>query len=150
MLGVPRAQQGRDVRKNGRRIGGFSLIELMIAVAIMAILVAIAYPSYQDHLRKGRRAAAQAFLLETASRQQQYLLDARTYAVGTDAITALSLSVPADVNRFYAVTIDPAAPTIPPTYVVRALPIAGSGQEPDGELTLDQAGHKTRGEQGQW
>jgi type IV pilus assembly protein PilE len=138
------------VRKNGRRIGGFSLIELMIAVAIMAILVAIAYPSYQDHLRKGRRAAAQAFLLETASRQQQYLLDARTYAVGTDAITALSLSVPADVNRFYAVTIDPAAPTIPPTYVVRALPIAGSGQEPDGELTLDQAGHKTRGEQGQW
>jgi type IV pilus assembly protein PilE len=138
------------VRKNGRRIGGFSLIELMIAVAIMAILVAIAYPSYQDHLRKGRRAAAQAFLLETASRQQQYLLDARTYAVGTDAITALSLSVPADVNRFYAVAIDPAAPTIPPTYVVRALPIAGSGQEPDGELTLDQAGHKTRGEQGQW
>ena len=122
----------------------------MIALAIIAILAAIAFPSYQDHLRKGRRAAAQTFVLEAASRQQQYLLDARSYAVGTDAITALSLSVPADVTRFYTVTIDPAAPTIPPTYVIRAVPIAGSAQEPDGELTLDQAGHKTRGGQPQW
>jgi type IV pilus assembly protein PilE len=132
------------------RLSGFSLIELMIALAIVAILAAIAYPSYQDHLRKGRRAAAQTFVLETASREQQYLLDARTYAVGVDAIAALSLSIPADVSRFYTVTIDPATPTIPPTYVIRAVPIVGSGQEPDGELTLDQAGHKTRGGQPQW
>jgi type IV pilus assembly protein PilE len=150
MLGAQRAQQGKDVKKNSTRIGGFSLVELMIAVAIMAILATIAYPSYQDHLRKGRRAAAQAFLLETASRQQQYLLDARAYAVGAAAIADLSLSIPADVTRFYTVTIDPAAPTMPPTYVVRALPIAGSGQEPDGELTLDQAGHKTRAGQPVW
>ena len=132
------------------RLSGFSLIELMIVLAIMAILTAIAYPSYQDHLRKGRRAAAQTFVLEAASRQQQYLLDARAYAVGTDAIAALSLSVPADVTRFYTVSVDPAAPTIPPTYVIRAVPISGSGQEPDGELTLDQAGLKTRGGQPQW
>ena len=138
------------MQKNGVQAAGFSLIELMIALAIIAILAAIAFPSYQDHLRKGRRAAAQTFVLEAASRQQQYLLDARSYAVGTDAITTLSLSVPADVTRFYTVTIDPAAPTIPPTYVIRAVPIAGSAQEPDGELTLDQAGHKTRGGQPQW
>jgi type IV pilus assembly protein PilE len=129
---------------------GFSLLELMVAVAIVAILAAIAYPSYQDHLRKGRRAAAQTFALETASRQQQYLLDARAYAVGADAITSLSLSVPAEVSRFYAVSIEPAAPTIPPTYSIRAVPITGSGQEPDGELTLDQAGRKSRAGQPQW
>lgn len=133
-----------------RPANGFSLLELMVAVAIVAILAAIAYPSYQEHLRKGRRAAAQTFALETASRQQQYLLDARAYAVGADAIAALSISVPAEVNRFYTVTVEPAAPTIPPTYTIRAVPIAGSGQEPDGELTLDQAGRKTRGGQPQW
>jgi type IV pilus assembly protein PilE len=138
------------VQRNDVQAAGFSLIELMIAVAIIAILAAIAFPSYQDHLRKGRRAAAQTFVLEAASRQQQYLLDARSYAVGTDAITVLSLSVPVDVTRFYTVTIDPAASTMPPTYVIRAVPIAGSAQEPDGELTLDQAGRKTRGGQPQW
>lgn len=136
--------------KNGVRRGGFSLLELMIALAIIAILAAIGYPSYQDHLRKGRRAAAQAFVLETASRQQQYLLDARAYAVGADAIAALNLSVPTEVASFYTVTIDPAAPTIPPTYTIRAVPIAGSGQDLDGELTLDQAGHKTRAGQSVW
>jgi type IV pilus assembly protein PilE len=139
-----------NVNKNGMRSEGFSLIELMIAVAIMAILAAIAYPSYQDHLRKGRRAAAQAFLLETSSRQQQYLLDARSYAVGADALATLGLVVPSDVARFYTVTVDPAALTMPPTYVIRAAPIVGSGQEPDGDLTLDQAGQKTRGGQPQW
>ena len=136
------------MRKNGVAIGGFSLLELMIVVAIIAILAAIGYPSYQDHLRKGRSAAAQAFVLETASREQQYLLDARSYAVGADAIAALSLSVPAEVSAFlhgHGRPVDP--PKIPPTYLISAVPIAGSGQEADGELTLNDAGRKTRGEQ---
>lgn len=50
-------------------------------MVVVVILATIAYPSYQDNLRKGRRAAAQSFLIETASLQQQYLLDARSYAV---------------------------------------------------------------------
>lgn len=129
---------------------GFSLIELMIAVAIVAILAAIAYPSYQDHLRKGRRASTQAFMMEIANREQQYLLDARSYAVGAGALTTLNITVPTDVSRFYTVTIDPAAPTTPPSFTITATPIAGSAQAPDGVLTLDHQGNKTRAGQSGW
>ena len=123
---------------------GFTLIELMVTLVIIAILAAIAYPSYQDHLRKGRRAAAQAFLVDTGSRQQQYLLDARNYAVGAGALTALNVTVPANLTSYYAVSVTPGAPTIPPTFTITATPIAGSAQVPDGALTLDHQGNKTR------
>jgi type IV pilus assembly protein PilE len=138
------------VRRSVVRRAGFSLLELMIAVAIVAILAAIAYPSYQEHLRKGRRAAAQTLLIEAANRQQQYLLDARAYALGGDALTELRLTVPPEVAAFYAVTVEPDAPTIPPTYTLRAVPIAASAQASDGEITLDQAGQKTRNGQVGW
>jgi type IV pilus assembly protein PilE len=122
----------------------------MIAVAIVAILVTVAFPSYQDHLRKGRRSAAQSFLVDVAARQQQYLMDARSYAGGAGALGALNLAVPGDVSRFYTVTIDPAAPTVPPSYTITATPIAGSAQIPDGALTLDHQGAKTRNGQAGW
>lgn len=126
------------------KVGGFTLIELMIVITIIAILAAVALPAYQDQLRKGRRAAAQAFLVEVASRQQQYLLDARSYAVGDGAIAALNLNVPSDVASFYTVTVSPAAATVPPTYRLQATPVAASAQAPDGTLTLDQDGARTR------
>lgn len=129
---------------------GFTLVELVIAMAVVAILATIAYPSYQDHLRKGRRAAAQAFLVDTASRQQQYLLDARNYAVGPGAMAALNLPVPADVAAFYSITVEPAVPTLPPTYRILAVPVAGSIQVPDGDLALDHDGYRTRGGQAGW
>lgn len=116
----------------------------MIAVAIVGILATIAYPTYQEHMRKSRRAAAQVFLADVASRQQQYLMDARGYAGGPGALAALNLPVPTDVSRFYAVSVDPAAPTVPPSYTITATPLAGSVQVPDGVLTLDHLGIKTR------
>jgi len=133
-----------------RRRGGFTLVELLIVMAIIGILAAIAYPSYQDHLRKGRRGAAQTFVLDVANREQQYLLDARTYAVGSTALATMNVTIPPDVVGYYTITIDPAAPTSPPTYTIRATPIAGGVQEPDGELTLDNQGTKTRNAQPGW
>lgn len=133
----------------GRHESGFSLIELMIAVVVVAILAAIAYPSYQDHLRKGRRASAQAFMLEVANRQQQYLLDARNYSVGSGALTALSLTTPTDVAAHYSVTVSPAAVTTPPTYTVTATPTSAA-QTADGTLTLDHQGGKTRAGASGW
>jgi len=132
------------------RLSGFTIIELLIVVVIVAILAMIAYPSYEDHLRKGRRSAAQNFLAETATRQQQYLLDARQYAVGAGALPALNLTVPADVAQFYTVTVNPAAPTLPPSFTLIATPLPGSKQVPDGALTLDSTGAKTRNGQPGW
>ena len=122
----------------------------MIAVVVVGILVTIAFPSYQEHMRKTRRSAAQSFLVDVAARQQQYLIDARSYAGGAGALGMLNLAVPGDVSRFYTLTIDPAAPTVPPSYTIAATPIAGSAQVPDGVLTLDHQGAKTRNGQAGW
>jgi type IV pilus assembly protein PilE len=127
---------------------GFTLIELMIAVVIVAILAAIGYPSYQGHMRKGARASAQAEMLKIADRQALYLLDARTYAVGSGALTALNISLPTDVSVKYTVTVTAAdgtaTPSTPPSYTITATPITGGAQVPDGELTLTHTGVKTR------
>ena len=122
---------------------GFSLIEVMIAVAIVGILVAIAVPSYQNHLRKGRRAEAQSFITQVAQRQQQYLLDARTYALGGGALVELGMVAPTSVSDHYAVTVTPAAPTVPPSFTVTATPTS-TVQIPDGTLTLTNTGAKER------
>jgi type IV pilus assembly protein PilE len=119
----------------------------MITVAIIGILAAVAYPSYQEHVRKANRADAQSFLMDLAQRQQQFLMDARRYA---SSIEELSVAVPERVARFYSVAV--AAPAgAPPTFTLTATPIAGSMQATDlggAALSLNQAGAK--GPSGKW
>ena len=71
---------------------GFTLIELMVVVAILGILAAIAYPSYTEYLRRGRIAEAATTLAETRAKMEQYFLDNRTYA-GADGA-----NLPCDPN----------------------------------------------------
>jgi type IV pilus assembly protein PilE len=131
-----------------RVVRGFTLVEVMIVAAIIGILAAIGYPSYQNHLRKGARASAQTAMMQIADRQAQYLLDARNYALGVTALTTLNVTVPADVTGKYTVTVVAAdgtdTPSTPPTYTVRATPVTGGAQVQDGELTLTHTGAKTR------
>lgn len=124
------------MKKNNR---GFTLIELMIAVAIVGVLTAIAYPSYQNYLVKGSRANAKAFLMDVAGRQQQFLLDNRSYA-GT--IAALSVTEPKEFTPYYTVAIVASAGP-PPSFTVTATPKAGTRQAKDGTLTINNKGEKT-------
>jgi len=119
---------------------GFTLIELMVAAGVVAILAAIAYPSYMAQMVKSRRASAETTLLDIAQRQQQYLLDVRGYAAD---VTTLKATVPSNVSTFYTVTIDPLPAGPPPTFTARAVPIAGTAQAGDVTLTIDNTGAKT-------
>jgi type IV pilus assembly protein PilE len=121
---------------------GFTLIELMITVAVVAILAAIAYPSYQEHVRKSRRAAAQGVLMDVASRQQQIFVDSRAYAAD---LAGTGASVPVNVQAVYAVSVaaSAATPTQPPAFVAMATPTGGQAEDRCGTLTINQAGVKT-------
>jgi type IV pilus assembly protein PilE len=74
---------------------GFTLIELMIAVAIVAILVAVALPSYRDYVLRGQLADARNLLSSTAARLEQFYQDNRNY--GSTA-SACGLAVPTNAN----------------------------------------------------
>jgi len=125
--------------KTGGASRGFTLIELMIAVAVVAILAMIAIPTYSNQMIKGRRSAAEAVLLDIAQRQQQYLLDSRSYA---PTVAALGTTIPANVSAYYTIITVPAAGP-PPTFTATATPLAGTAQASDAQLIIDQSGAKT-------
>ena len=122
-----------------RSVGGFTLIEMMITVAIIAILAGIAWPSYLAYVVRNNRVAAQTVLMDIAQRQQQYLLDTRAYAT---KVSDLSVTVPSNLNNAYAFSIDPPGAT-PPTFTAWAKAIVGTRQAADGDLSINQAGVKS-------
>nr|CAX84063.1 type 4 fimbrial biogenesis transmembrane protein [uncultured bacterium] len=126
---------------------GFTLVELLIVLAILAILSAVALPNYQDSVRKSRRSAAQQLMVAIASREELLLLDAMSY---TDSFTTLnftqdgwSCANTTCTNSFYTVTVQPGS-SAPPSFTITATPVPTSAQNSDGILTLTNTGAKTR------
>lgn len=69
------------------RIRGFTLIELMIVVVIIAVIAAFAIPAYQDNIRKSKRADAKTALSDASARMEQFYLDRKSY---TDDMTDMN------------------------------------------------------------
>ncbi|MGL6159456.1 type IV pilin protein [Microbulbifer sp.] len=124
---------------------GFTLIELMIVVAILGILAGIAWPSYQEHVRTTRRADAQGALMGLAQAMERHYTENGSYkkaAAGgkdTGAPGIFPTQVPLDGGtKFYNLEI--VKPTTATTYTLQAKPIGA--QKENGTLELNSAGEK--------
>lgn len=108
---------------------GFTLIEMMITVAIVGILAAIAYPSYTAQVQKSRRADAQVTLMEITQRQESYFLRNRSY---TSDLTDLGYTVDGDgkatSNDGHYLLSATATAT---TFSIAAAPVSGKPQAQD-------------------
>jgi type IV pilus assembly protein PilE len=118
--------------------GGFTLIELMVIIVIVAVLLTIGLPAYQNQVMRGHRAAAKAEILELANREQQYLLSNRTY---TNDPAEFSYSLPPDVADKYSFSLSTVSASAVPAFQIRFNAIGS--QATDGDLTLNSEGVKT-------
>lgn len=124
-------------RRGPRTRRGFTIIELMIVVVIIGVLVAIVFPSYQSAIRKANRRHCQAAMMELAQRENQYLMDQRSFGTMAD----VGYGLPAEVDRYYTFAVTTSAGP-PPSFTITATPKSGTTQANDGAMTLNNVGAK--------
>ncbi|MBC3765445.1 type IV pilin protein [Neptunicella marina] len=132
------------------RDNGFTLIELMIVVAIVGIITSIAYPSYMGFVKNGKRSAAQADLMALAAAMQRHKAGNYNYkgaaAGGADTgapsiFHAYSPSSEPASEKQYNLTID-SVNASGTSYVLLATPVSGTAQADDGKLYYFSDGRK--------
>lgn len=120
---------------------GFTLIEVMVVVAMIAIIATIAMGSYRDSTVRANRAAAASYLLEVANMQERFLLDNRDYA---SSMANLGATPPAEVSDNYTIaTSDPGGTA--PAYQITATPTGAQASDDTdcGWLRITNTGAKT-------
>ncbi|MEE9421517.1 MAG: type IV pilin protein [Gammaproteobacteria bacterium] len=123
---------------------GFTLIELMIVIAIVAILASIAYPSYQNHVRKSNRVEGKALLMQIIQQQERFKTENLTYAVDLSTIGGGYANPETTENGHYTISALACAGGI--TVCVNLTAAAVGMQLADGNLTLNSNNAKT----GKW
>jgi type IV pilus assembly protein PilE len=131
-----------------RTCAGFSLIELMITVTIVAILGAIAFPAYNSSVRKSRRTEAKTAILDFAAREERLYATQNVYSTDPVALgyTTAGGTWPVSTGKYYQIeapTIGVATATTPGTFSVTVDPAPGSTQLQDSictSFTVTQTG----------
>ncbi|MCQ4322068.1 type IV pilin protein [Stutzerimonas stutzeri] len=123
------------------RQGGFTLIELMIVVAIIGVLAAIVFPSYQEHVRKARRADAQASLFELAQFMERQYTANGTYELSDTTLLPYDEAPRDGATKFYDLAFKNEEPTAS-TFVLTATPKNGMTDDRCGTLSLSNIGAK--------
>ena len=135
---------------------GFTLIEMLVTVAIIGILSVLAYPSYLSYTVRSSRAAVQAELLNLASAQEKIYLNSSLYTPSVtcpyNGSASSAASIPncpyyglgssatsKDGNYSYSLSISTPSASV---FTLTATPVAGGTQASDGSLSIDQSGSK--------
>ena len=128
---------------------GFTLIELMVVVAIVGILAAVAMPSYRSYTIRAARQQAQTELLQMAALQEKIFLNSNAYAFSVTAAYdgtsagGLGRDSGKTVDGKYTLTLDITAPSS--TFVLTATPVSGGTQAGDGNLSINENGRRLWG-----
>lgn len=127
---------------------GFTLIELMITVAVVGIITAIALPSYSEYVRRSRRSDARVVLLQNAQFMERFLTENDRYDIRRDGVTPVALpniispAATSGSQVMYNINISAVTRN---SYTLQAVPVAGNAMDGDacGSYIIDNLGVKS-------
>lgn len=128
---------------------GFTLMELMVVIAIVGVLAATAFPSYNNYIIKSKRAVARGVVMDLVNRQEQYFANNKSYSSALSGLGGLpdpyyinGSGEQVSSNGVYQITVEVSGSAPYFAYTLKAAPVSGSTQASDacGTLSLTSEG----------